>query len=72
MLECSAVARRPEREKADILSEEDLKELRYNLPHLSEPAVRDFYERWGFKAVRFGDGSGNEEKCPDVLYEWRP
>jgi ribosomal protein S18 acetylase RimI-like enzyme len=34
--------------------------------------ARAFYERRGFKAVRFGDGSGNEEKCPDVLYEWRP
>ena len=34
--------------------------------------ARSFYERRGFKAVRFGDGSGNEEKCPDVLYEWRP
>ena len=34
--------------------------------------ARRFYERRGFKAVRFGDGSGNEEKCPDVLYEWRP
>ena len=39
------MARRPDREKAEILSEEDLKELRYNLSHLSEPAVRDFYER---------------------------
>ena len=34
--------------------------------------ARDFYEGRGFKAVRFSDGSGNEEKCPDVLYEWRP
>jgi GNAT superfamily N-acetyltransferase len=34
--------------------------------------ARDFYERRGFRAVSFGDGSGNEEKCPDVLYEWRP
>ena len=34
--------------------------------------ARDFYERRRFKAVRFGDGSGNEEKCPDVLDEWRP
>jgi ribosomal protein S18 acetylase RimI-like enzyme len=34
--------------------------------------ARDFYERRGFRAVRFSDGSGNEEKCPDVLYEWRP
>jgi ribosomal protein S18 acetylase RimI-like enzyme len=34
--------------------------------------ARAFYERRGFTAVSFGDGSGNEEKCPDVLYEWRP
>jgi len=34
-------------------------------------AARKFYERRGFRAIAFGDGSGNEEKCPDVLYEWR-
>ena len=33
--------------------------------------ARSFYERRGFKAIALGDGSGNEEKCPDVLYEWR-
>src|SRR5262249_19519580 len=37
----------------------------------NQPA-RHFYERRGFEAIAFGDGSGNEEKCPDVLYEWRP
>lgn len=36
----------------------------------NEPA-RDFYERHGFKAIAFGDGTGNEEGAPDVLYEWR-
>ena len=34
--------------------------------------ARCFYERRGFKAIAFGDGSGNEERCPDILYEWRP
>jgi ribosomal protein S18 acetylase RimI-like enzyme len=34
--------------------------------------ARTFYERRGFKVVKLTDGSGNEEKCPDVLYEWRP
>jgi ribosomal protein S18 acetylase RimI-like enzyme len=34
--------------------------------------ARAFYEHRGFRAVGFTDGSGNEEKCPDVLYEWRP
>ena len=31
--------------------------------------ARRFYERKGFQAVKFSDGSTNEEKCPDVLYE---
>lgn len=27
-----------------------------------------FYERHGFVAIAYSDGSGNEERCPDVLY----
>jgi len=34
--------------------------------------ARRFYEHNGFEAVAFGDGSGNEERQPDVLYRWRP
>jgi GNAT superfamily N-acetyltransferase len=34
-------------------------------------SARHFYEHRGFTAIAFGDGSGNEEKCPDILYEWR-
>jgi GNAT superfamily N-acetyltransferase len=30
--------------------------------------ARRFYERRGFVALSFGDGAGNEEGCPDVLY----
>jgi len=33
--------------------------------------ARRFYERYGFVAIAFGDGSKNEERCPDVCYEWR-
>ena len=33
--------------------------------------ARAFYERYGFEAIEFGDGSGNEAGQPDVLYEWR-
>jgi ribosomal protein S18 acetylase RimI-like enzyme len=32
--------------------------------------ARHFYERHGFRAIAFSDGSDNEEHCPDVLYEW--
>jgi GNAT superfamily N-acetyltransferase len=31
--------------------------------------ARRFYERRGFAPIRFTDGSANEERCPDVLYE---
>lgn len=34
--------------------------------------ARRFYEREGFEAIAFGDGSGNEERQPDVRYAWRP
>ncbi len=39
------MARRPDRENAEILSEKDLKELRHNLAHLGITAVREFYEQ---------------------------
>jgi ribosomal protein S18 acetylase RimI-like enzyme len=32
--------------------------------------ARRFYERHGLAVVRLTDGSGNEEKTPDALYEW--
>ncbi len=34
--------------------------------------ARRFYERHGLGLVELTDGSGNEEKTPDALYEWRP
>jgi GNAT superfamily N-acetyltransferase len=34
--------------------------------------ARRFYEAHGARAVEFTDGSGNEERTPDVRYEWRP
>lgn len=32
--------------------------------------ARTFYESHGFRIVDFNDGSRNEEKEPDILYEW--
>jgi GNAT superfamily N-acetyltransferase len=32
--------------------------------------ARRFYEKHGFKAIRFTDGQDNEEKTPDVRYRW--
>jgi GNAT superfamily N-acetyltransferase len=33
--------------------------------------ARRFYERRGFVLIRLSNGAGNEERTPDVLYEWR-
>lgn len=32
--------------------------------------ARRFYRRHGFREIELTDGSGNEEKPPDVLMEW--
>ena len=34
--------------------------------------ARAFYERHGFVAIAFGDGSDNQEGCPDVVYALQP
>jgi GNAT superfamily N-acetyltransferase len=34
--------------------------------------ARRFYERHGCRAIELTDGARNEERTPDVLYEWRP
>ncbi len=57
-------ARLVERAKAALASPVRLYTFQAN------EGARRFYERHGFRAIRFGDGSGNEERCPDVLYEW--
>ncbi len=31
--------------------------------------ARRFYERHGYRVLELSDGSGNQERCPDVLYE---
>lgn len=32
--------------------------------------ARRFYEHHGFRVITMTDGSANEERTPDVLYEW--
>jgi len=38
----------------------------------SNSPARRFYEARGFVAKEFNDGSRNEERLPDLLYEWTP
>jgi hypothetical protein len=34
--------------------------------------ARSFYEKRGCVAIEFTDGSRNEERTPDVRYQWSP
>jgi len=36
----------------------------------SNTPARRFYEARGFIAIEFNDGARNEERAPDVLYQW--
>jgi GNAT superfamily N-acetyltransferase len=38
----------------------------------SNAPARRFYEARGFVAIEFNDGSRNQERAPDVLYQWTP
>jgi hypothetical protein len=38
---------------------------------LQNVPARRFYERHGLRLVEETDGSRNEERTPDALYEWR-
>ena len=38
----------------------------------SNTGAQRFYEQHGFVAVERTDGSGNEERSPDVRYSWSP
>lgn len=39
--------------------------------HQGNERARSFYEKHGLHAIAFTDGE-NEERMPDVQYEWRP
>jgi putative acetyltransferase len=47
-----------------------------NLPQLDlwtfqqNVQARQFYERRGFRAIEMMDGSGNDERVPDIRYRW--
>lgn len=38
----------------------------------SNLGAQRFYQRHGFIAVEHTDGSGNDERAPDVRYAWQP
>lgn len=55
-------------QRAKELSPEGLQLWAFQRNH----RARSFYEGRGFVAVELTDGSGNEEREPDVRYAWTP
>ena len=65
------MARPPDREKAEILSEKDLKELRYSLAHLSVTAVRDLYQQAYQDCRLVYDRLPSPRKMQTLVQAWR-
>ncbi|MCX6430165.1 MAG: GNAT family N-acetyltransferase [Actinobacteria bacterium] len=38
----------------------------------SNVRAQNFYERHGFVAIEKTDGQNNQERSPDICYEWKP
>jgi ribosomal protein S18 acetylase RimI-like enzyme len=39
---------------------------------VSNEGAQRFYQNHGFAELERSDGSGNEERAPDILYAWAP
>ena len=65
------MARPPDREKAEILSEKDLKELRYSLGHLSVTAVRDLYQQAYQDCRLVSDRLPSPRKMQTLVQAWK-
>jgi hypothetical protein len=76
------MARQPSQEEPDVLNEEEIKQLRHSLAHLSPDGVRQFYKR-AFedcrliynrlpshekyrRSLRFGSNCGNGDSSHDL------
>jgi len=65
------MARPADREKAEILSEKDLKELRYSLGHLSVTAVRDLYQQAYQDCRLVSDRLPSPRKMQTLVQAWK-
>jgi len=64
------MARRPDPREVEILSQENLAELRHNLAHLSLSSVREFYER-AHQDCRLIDRLPSPKKIQTLVTIWK-
>jgi hypothetical protein len=65
------MVRRPDPEKAERLTEQDLKELRHSHAHRSVTAVRDFYEQAHQDCQLFYSRLPNPRKMQTLVQAWK-
>jgi len=65
------MVRRPDPEKAEKLTEQDLKELRHSHAHRSVTAVRDFYEHAHQDCQLFYSRLPNPRKMQTLVQAWK-
>jgi hypothetical protein len=65
------MARRPNRDNAEALSEEGLKEVRHNPGHVNAFAVRDFHERKYRDRRRLYDHTPTLKQTQLLVQTWK-
>jgi len=65
------MARRPAPEQPDVLSEEEIKQLRHSLAHLSTDGVRQFYERAHEECRLVHDRLPSPRKMQTLVQVWK-
>jgi hypothetical protein len=65
------MARRPDSEKHEQLTQKDLEELRHNLAHLSIDAVRRYYERAHEDCRMIYDRLPSPKQVQTLVQVWR-
>ena len=65
------MARRPDPREVEMLTKENLAELRYNLAHLSLDAVRRFYERAHEDCRLIYDRLPSPKQIQKLVQVWR-
>jgi hypothetical protein len=66
------MSRRPDPREVEMLTKENLEELRHNLAHLSLPSVREFYERVYQDCRLVYDRLPSPKQIQTLVQVWRP
>jgi hypothetical protein len=70
LVKCFPMARRPDPREEEMLTKENLEELRHNLAHLSLSSVRELYQR-AHEDCRLIDRLSSPKKIQTLVAIWK-